>query len=91
MSDGCGRSAGRSQALRGQKTPRLVGGGILAQLGEQGGHVGAEPEQGLAHRRGRRRNRRGEGPDPNQIMRNMAAALSEEEIDAVASYVQGLR
>jgi len=29
--------------------------------------------------------------DPNQIMRNMAAALSEEEIDAVASYVQGLR
>lgn len=29
--------------------------------------------------------------DPNQMMRNMAAALSEEEIDAVASYVQGLR
>jgi cytochrome c553 len=29
--------------------------------------------------------------DPNQIMRNMAAVLSEEEIDAVASYVQGLR
>ncbi|MFO1407662.1 MAG: c-type cytochrome [Steroidobacteraceae bacterium] len=29
--------------------------------------------------------------DPNQIMRNMASALSEEEIDAVASYVQGLR
>jgi cytochrome c553 len=29
--------------------------------------------------------------DPNQMMRNMAAALSDEEIDAVASYVQGLR
>jgi cytochrome c553 len=29
--------------------------------------------------------------DPNQMMRDMAAALSEEEIDAVASYVQGLR
>src|SRR5512139_1280323 len=29
--------------------------------------------------------------DPNQMMRNMAALLSDEEIDAVASYVQGLR
>jgi cytochrome c553 len=29
--------------------------------------------------------------DPNQMMRNIAARLSEEEIDAVASYVQGLR
>jgi cytochrome c553 len=29
--------------------------------------------------------------DPNQMMRNVAALLTEEEIDAVASYVQGLR
>lgn len=29
--------------------------------------------------------------DPNQMMRNVAARLSPEEIDAVASYVQGLR
>ena len=29
--------------------------------------------------------------DPNQMMRSMAALLSDEEIDAVASYVQGLR
>jgi cytochrome c553 len=29
--------------------------------------------------------------DPNQIMRSIAARLSEAEIDAVASYVQGLR
>jgi len=29
--------------------------------------------------------------DPNQMMRGVAALLSEEEIDAVASYVQGLR
>jgi cytochrome c553 len=29
--------------------------------------------------------------DTNQVMREMAAALSDEEIDAVASYVQGLR
>ncbi len=31
------------------------------------------------------------GTDPNQMMRNVAALLSEEEIDAVASYVQGMR
>ena len=29
--------------------------------------------------------------DPNQMMRNMAAQLSDEEIEAVASFVQGLR
>jgi cytochrome c553 len=29
--------------------------------------------------------------DPNQMMRTIAAQLSDEEIDAVASYVQGLR
>lgn len=29
--------------------------------------------------------------DQNQMMRNIAASLSDEEIDAVASYVQGLR
>jgi cytochrome c553 len=29
--------------------------------------------------------------DPNQMMRNVAALLSDEEIDAVASYLHGLR
>jgi cytochrome c553 len=29
--------------------------------------------------------------DPNQMMRTVAASLSEDEIDAVASFVQGLR
>jgi len=29
--------------------------------------------------------------DPNQMMRNVAALLSDQEIDAVASYIQGLR
>jgi cytochrome c553 len=29
--------------------------------------------------------------DPNQMMRDIASSLSEDEIDAVASYVQGLR
>ncbi|RPI14572.1 MAG: cytochrome c4 [Lysobacterales bacterium] len=29
--------------------------------------------------------------DPNQMMRNVTARMTDEEIDAVASYVQGLR
>ena len=29
--------------------------------------------------------------DPNQMMRDMARHLSDEEIDAVASFMQGLR
>ena len=29
--------------------------------------------------------------DPNQMMRNVASTMSDEQIDAVASYVQGLR
>jgi cytochrome c553 len=29
--------------------------------------------------------------DPNQMMRNIAGTMSDEQIDAVASYVQGLR
>jgi cytochrome c553 len=29
--------------------------------------------------------------DPNEMMRNVAALLSDEEIDAVAAYIQGLR
>ena len=29
--------------------------------------------------------------DPNQMMRNVAGTMSDEQIDAVASYVQGLR
>ncbi|WP_293861528.1 c-type cytochrome [Steroidobacter sp.] len=29
--------------------------------------------------------------DPNQMMRNVAASLSDEQIDAVAAYIQGLR
>jgi cytochrome c553 len=29
--------------------------------------------------------------DPNQVMRDVAALLSDEEIDAVAAYIQGLR
>ena len=29
--------------------------------------------------------------DPNQMMRNVAGTMSDEQIDAVATYVQGLR
>ena len=40
----------------------------------------------LRERRGRTRQ-----TDPNQVMRNVASSMSDEQIDAVASYVQGLR
>ena len=29
--------------------------------------------------------------DPNQMMRNVASTMTDEQIDAVASYIQGLR
>jgi cytochrome c553 len=29
--------------------------------------------------------------DPNQVMRSVASSMSDEQIDAVASYVQGMR
>jgi cytochrome c553 len=29
--------------------------------------------------------------DPNKVMREVASTMSDEQIDAVASYVQGLR
>jgi cytochrome c553 len=51
----------------------------------QGQHAVYVAAQLRAYRAGTR------ATDPNQIMRNVAALLSDEEIDAVASYVQGLR
>jgi cytochrome c553 len=50
--------------------------------GQHGTYVAAQLR---AYRSGAR------ATDPNQMMRNVAAGLSDEEIDAVASYVQGLR
>jgi cytochrome c553 len=51
----------------------------------QGQHAVYVAAQLRAYRAGER------GTDPNQMMRNVAALLSDEEIDAVASFVQGLR
>jgi cytochrome c553 len=51
----------------------------------QGQHALYVSNQLRAYRSGTR------ASDPNQMMRNVAALLSDEEIDAVASYVQGLR
>jgi len=51
----------------------------------QGQHAPYVATQLRAYRSG------GRGTDPNQMMRNVAAQLSDEEIDAVASYLQGLR
>jgi cytochrome c553 len=51
----------------------------------QGQHAAYVAAQLRAYRAGER------GTDPNQMMRNVAALLSDEEIDAVASYLQGLR
>jgi cytochrome c553 len=51
----------------------------------QGQHAPYVANQLRAYRDGSR------ATDPNQMMRNVAVLLSDEEIDAVASYVQGLR
>jgi cytochrome c553 len=51
----------------------------------QGQHATYVAAQLRAYRAGERKT------DPNEMMRNVAALLSDEEIDAVASYVQGLR
>ena len=51
----------------------------------QGQHAVYVAAQLRAYRAGDR------GTDMNQMMRNVAALLSDEEIDAVASFVQGLR
>jgi cytochrome c553 len=51
----------------------------------QGQHAVYVAAQLRAYRAGER------ATDPNQMMRNIAALLSDEEIDAVASFIQGLR
>lgn len=50
-----------------------------------GQHSAYVSKQLKAYREGTRQT------DPNQMMRNVAHTMSDEQIDAVASYVQGLR
>jgi len=66
---------------------RIYRGGIPATVypAVQGQHAVYAALQLRAYRSGERKT------SPNQIMQNIAALLSDEEIDAVASYMQGLR
>lgn len=51
----------------------------------KGQHATYTSLQLIAYRSGER------STDPNQMMRNVAAGLTDDEIEAVASYIQGLR
>jgi cytochrome c553 len=60
-----------------------IAGGLYPRIGGQ--HATYAAAQLRAYRSGAR------ATDPNAMMRTVAAKLAEEEIDAVASYLQGLR
>ena len=72
-------------ACAGCHGPNGHGNPLAGYASIQGQHSVYVANQLRAYRSGAR------GTDPNQMMRNVAALLSDEEIDAVASYVQGLR
>ena len=62
---------------------RGIAGAAFPQIGGQ--HALYAANQLRAYRSGAR------ATDPNQMMRTIAAKLTDEEIDAVASYLQGMR
>ena len=72
-------------ACAGCHGPNGRGNPLAGYASIQGQHAVYVANQLRAYRSGAR------ATDPNQMMRNVAALLSDEEIDAVASYVQGLR
>ena len=72
-------------ACAGCHGPTGRGNAPAAYASIQGQHATYVAAQLRAYKTGTR------NTDPNQMMRNIAAQLSDEEIDAVASYVQGLR
>jgi cytochrome c553 len=80
-----GNVEGKVMACAGCHGPTGRGNAPAAFPSLQGQHATYVAIQLKAYKAGTR------DTDPNQMMRNMAAALSDEEIDAVASYVQGLR
>jgi cytochrome c553 len=98
-----GGEADPSKLALGQRVYRSgnVRGNVMACAGCHGPNGRGNPGAGYASIQGQhatyaaaqlRAYRSGErGTDPNQMMRNVAALLSDEEIDAVASYLQGLR
>ena len=65
--------------------PNCRGNPLAGYASIQGQHATYVANQLRAYRAGTRQT------DPNQMMRNVAAHLTDEEIDALASYVQGLR
>ena len=73
---------GLRRLSRPERTRQRAGGVPVASSGQHATYVAAQLR---AYKSGARTT------DPNQMMRTIAAALSEDEIDAVASYVQGLR
>jgi len=72
-------------ACAGCHGPNGRGNPLAGYASIQGQHAPYVATQLRAYKSGAR------GTDPNQMMRNVATLLSDEEIDAVASYVQGLR
>jgi cytochrome c553 len=72
-------------ACAGCHGPNGRGNPLAGYASIQGQHALYVANQLRAYRSGAR------GTDPNQMMRSIAALLSDEEIEAVASYVQGLR
>lgn len=65
--------------------PRGSGNPAAAYPAIRGQHATYTAAQLKAYRSGTRQT------DPNQMMRDVAATMSDEQIDAVASYIQGLR
>lgn len=80
-----GNVNGQVMACAGCHGPNGRGNPPAAYPSIQGQHATYVAAQLRAYKTGARTT------DPNQMMRNVAAALSEDEIDAVASYAQGLR
>jgi len=80
-----GKPGSQVMACAGCHGPAGRGNAPAAYPSIQGQHATYVAAQLRAYKAGTR------SSDPNQMMRNVAATLSEDEIDAVASYVQGLR
>jgi cytochrome c553 len=80
-----GKPDAQVMACAGCHGPAGRGNAPAAYPSIQGQHATYVAAQLRAYKSGSR------SSDPNQMMRNVAASLSEDEIDAVASYVQGLR
>lgn len=72
-------------ACAGCHGPNGRGNPLAAYPALQGQHAVYTALQLRAYKSGERKT------SPNQMMQNVAALLSDEEIDAVASYIQGLR